>query len=90
MPIELIDPSEIPKVARGKKGADWLEYLNANVPIGKTIKVTDSVKIDKTTYKIGSIKAGVTAINKESKKQLFQASQRTLEGKVVLYITRIE
>ena len=83
---EIVEVADIPKVARGKKGVEWLKILKETIPVGKVWKITE----DNKTYKIGSVKAGVNAVNKEAKKQLFKAEQRTVDDKVILFITRLE
>jgi len=84
MPKVLVDVADIPKVARGKKGVEWLKVLN-EIPVGKVWKLSE----DNKEYKLGSVKAGVNVINKEAKKKLFKAEQRTVDDKVTLYVTRL-
>ena len=84
MPKVFVDVADIPKVSRGKKGVDWKKILG-EIPVGKVWKLTE----DNKEYNLGSVKAGVNVINKEAKKQLYKAEQRTIDDKVTLFVTRL-
>ena len=79
-----VEPTEIPSISR-KKGKNWLEILN-KIPVGQTWVLPE----DNGTYKLSSVKSGMDSVNKEAKKTLFEAKQRTVEGKLHLYVTRLE
>jgi len=85
MPLKIVEVADIPKAKRGKRGKDWVKILR-EIPVGKVWKLTE----DNKEYKLGSVKAGVNVINKEAKKQLYKAEQRTVDDKVTLFVTRLE
>lgn len=81
--MNFVDAGTIPKKHGGKTGLDWAKYLN-QIPVGKAWIVAE----DDKDFKISSVKSAVKVINKTAKKTLYNAVQRTEDGKIKLYVTK--
>jgi len=78
-----VETSAIPVKHAGKTGFDW-ESLFSQIPDGKAWKVLVG---DKPS--IASVRDAVKAHNKKTGKDVYDAVQRTENGKSALYVSRI-
>jgi len=80
--LVFVKATEIPTIVR-RKSYNWIGLFD-QIPKGQALVISE----DDKEHKIASVKAGVKAVNKEAKKELFVAKQRTKDGKLYLYVTR--
>lgn len=80
--LVFVKTSTIPKMGRGKTGRDWKE-LFAQIPEGQSLIVPEEYGTGAT------IRSAVKNINAEFDAEVYAVTQRTVEGTVTVYVTRL-
>jgi len=80
--LVFVKTKTIPKALKGKTGRDW-KALFDQIPEDESLVVPESYGTGAT------VRSAVKNINEEAKKTLFSVTQRTVEDKTTVYVTRM-
>lgn len=79
--LVFVKTSTIPKMSKGKTGRNWKELL-ARIPEGESMVVTKEFASGAT------LRVAVKNINTELKRKAYSVTQRTVDEKTKVYVTR--
>ena len=80
--LVFVETTKIPKTMKGRTRRNWTE-LFAQIPEKKSLIVTKDIGTGAT------IRTAVKATNKELGKVVYRATQRTVDEKTTVYVTRV-
>lgn len=80
--LVFIETAKIPKTMKGRTGRDWAKVFT-QIPEKKSLVITKDMGTGAT------IRTAVKAVNKELKKVVYVATQRTVDEKTTVYVTRV-
>jgi len=80
--LVFVETEKIPKTMKGRTGRNWKE-LFAQIPEKKSLIITKEMGTGAT------IRSAVKKINKELGKAVYSTTQRTVDEKTTIYVTKL-
>ena len=80
--LVFVDTDKIPKTMKGRTGKDW-KAIFAQIPEKKSLIITKDMGTGATA------RSAVKEVNKELGKAVYSATQRTVDEKTTVYVTRL-
>ena len=80
--LVFVDTAKIPKTMKGRTGRDW-KVVFAQIPEKKSLIITKDMGTGAT------IRSAVKEVNRELGKAVYSATQRTVDKKTTVYVTRL-
>lgn len=80
--LVFVETTEIPRTTKGRTGRDW-KALFARIPEKKSLIITKNIGTG------AIIRSAVKDVNRQLGKAVYSATQRTVDEKTTVYVTRL-